>query len=78
MDMSEEAPEASEHIEVVFHVFSHGRDIWTEHFACALAYYQRWKKRYRCARLYIEVYTDRTNDVVIHEDCLLAVGEFPS
>jgi hypothetical protein len=78
MDMSEEAQEAAEHIEVVFHVFSHGRDIWTENLAIALGYYKRWKKRSRCARLYIEVYTDRQNDVMIHEDCLLAVGEFPS
>ena len=65
-------------IEVVFHVFTHERDLWTENLALALGFYKRWKRLYRCARLYIEVYTDRQNDAMIYEDCLLSVGDFPS
>jgi hypothetical protein len=64
-------------IEVVFHVFTHDRDLWTENLAMALLYYKRWKKLYRCARLYIEVYEDRVNDVMLYENCLLSVGDFP-
>lgn len=65
-------------IEVVFHVFTHNRDLFTENLALAIGYYKRWKRLYRCARLYIEIYTDRQNNEMIYEDCLLSVGEFPS
>lgn len=65
-------------IEIVFHVFTHGRDERTESLAKALLYYMRFKKRSRCARLYIEVYTDRVNDVMMYENCLLSIGDYPS
>jgi len=77
MVVSEEAQAQPENIDVVFHVFTHGRDFWTENLARALGFYKRWKKLYQCARLYIEIYTDRENDEMIYEDCLLGVGDFP-
>ncbi len=63
--------------EVVYHVFTDGKDEWTTQFGLALLYYRRFKKHYRCARLSMEVYTDRENDEMVYENCLLSVGGFP-
>ena len=65
-------------LEVVFHVFTNGEDIWTPSLAQAILNYKRFKKANRCARLYLEIYGNRENDKMIHENCLLSVGDYPT
>jgi len=70
---------AAQPLQVVFHVFSNnGRDQWTTSLAKAILYYKRFKRVTGCAMLYLEVYTDRENDEMLLELCLLTAGNFPS
>lgn len=66
-----------EGLEPVFHVFSDNRDIWTQDTHAAFETFNRWARKYEAARLYIELYEDRENDEMVHEDCLLSVGDYP-
>ncbi len=66
-----------EELEPVFHVFSDNKDIWTQDTHYAYETFCMWVARFDRGRLYIELYEDRENDVLVHEDCLLSHGDFP-
>ena len=65
---------------VVYHVFTHGKDLWTQNYRFARKLYTHWKKANGPARLYKEVYESEeamlTGDILA-EDCLFAYGPFP-
>lgn len=63
--------------EKVFHVFTHGNDLWTGKRGKAEKTYRRFARENGSARLYVERYADRENDVMISENCLKAFGEYP-
>lgn len=64
-------------LEMVFHVFADNADSWTEDEHEAFGLYQELVKDERPARLYVELYSDRENDVMEHEDCLLSYEDYP-
>ena len=66
-----------ESLEPVIHVFSHSEDKWTQDTHNAYATFREWVEKYDTAWLYIELYLDRENDVMILEDCLLSHGDYP-
>ncbi len=66
-----------DNLEPVLHVFTNNRDVWFQDTRLAFETYQNWVERYNSARLYIELYINRENDEMEHEDCLLSHGDFP-
>lgn len=65
---------------VIFHVFTDGKDLWTQDYRFARKLYNHWKKWHGAVRLYKEVYEDEEgmlNDEMIEEECLLAFGPYP-
>lgn len=67
-----------DNLEPVFHVFSDNTDIWTQDTHIAYEMFSLWARKYDAARLYIELYEDRENDEMVHENCLLSHGDYPS
>ena len=63
--------------ETVYHVFTHGTDLWTGKRGKVEKTYRRFVIETGSARLYEKTYQDRENDVMISEQCIKAVGAYP-
>lgn len=70
---------------LLFHVFTHNTDEWTEDLAEALKIYQQFAQEEDCARLYAEVQAyvqagESRGEWIedIAETCLAGVGPFPA
>ena len=68
---------ASRRNETVYHVFTHGTDLWTGKRRKAEKTYRRFVRETGSARLYEETYQDRENDVMISEHCIKGYGAYP-
>jgi hypothetical protein len=64
-------------IEMVYHVFTDGKDEWTKKRETANRLFRRFARTYGTARLYEERYSDRANDVMESEKCLRSYGAYP-
>lgn len=62
--------------EIVYHVFTHHRDLWTKDWEQAVVYYAQFTKN-GAARLYVEEYADRERNDLLYEDCLMSFGPYP-
>jgi len=71
------------HWEMTFHIFasrllSPPTDTWSDNPLDALALYRDLLRQgYSSVRLLVELYSDRTNDVMEQEDHLLGYGDWP-
>ncbi len=65
---------------IVYHVFTDGKDLWTQDYRFARKFFTHWKKANGSARLYKEVYEDEEamlNDEMLEEECLHSFGPYP-
>lgn len=64
----------------LYHIFTDGKDEYTENKIRAEAIYQNWKEEYGTpVRLYEEIWGDvNLDDEPISEDCIKAWGDFPT
>ena len=65
---------------IVYHVFTNGKDLWTQEYRFARKLYEFWKKSRGAVRLYKEVYENEEAIIsgeMLEEECLLASGPFP-
>jgi hypothetical protein len=64
----------------VFHVFTDGKDLWTQDYRFARKLYDHWKKSRSAARFYKDVYEDEAgmlSDEMIEEQWLMGYGDYP-
>lgn len=65
---------------IVYHVFTDGKDLWTQDYRFARKLYDHWKKTRSSVRLYKEVYEDEEgmlNGEMLEEDRLMGYGDYP-
>src|SRR5712691_978116 len=62
-------------MEMVYHVFTDGKDVWTNQRKMANLVFRRFSRAYGTARLYEERYTDRANEEMESEKCLRSYGD---
>jgi hypothetical protein len=66
-----------EQLELILHVFTHAADAWEKDPYIAYETYLMFAKEKGSARLYLELYKDRENDIMEFEYCLLSFGGYP-
>lgn len=65
---------------IVYHVFTDGKDLWTQDYRLARKLYNHWKKTRSSVRLYKEVYEDEEamlSNEMFEEDYLMGYGDYP-
>jgi hypothetical protein len=64
----------------VYHVFTDGKDLWTQNYRFARKLYDHWKKWYGTARFYVQRYENEealVNDEMFEEELLFGYSYFP-
>lgn len=64
----------------IYHVFTDGKDVWTENYRFARKLYDHWRKWHGAARLYVERYEDEealVNDDMLEQELLFGYGYYP-
>lgn len=64
----------------IYHVFTDGKDVWTENYRFARKLYDHWRKLHGTARLYVERYENEealVNDEMLEQELLFGYGYYP-
>jgi hypothetical protein len=64
----------------IYHVFTDGKDLWTENYRFARKLYDHWRKWHGTARLYVERYENEealVNDEMLEQELLFGYGYYP-
>ena len=64
----------------IYHVFTDGKDVWTEKYRFARKLYDHWRKWHGTARLYVERYENEealVNDEMLEQELLFGYGYYP-
>lgn len=59
----------------IYHVFTDGKDYWSEDFNEARNQFKEWATEGKNVRLYEEILGPE--DEIIDEDCIMAAGNYP-
>lgn len=68
---------ARDRLEWTLHLFIDQTDSWTNDIQATYEWFCQMVEQKIPARVYIELYVDRDNELMEHEDCLLSYGRLP-